>query len=69
MRVVETFDQKLWQAGQVVVLFAGLAHREDKCDRLGEEPTRDEGEHLRRSAIEPLGVVDDAYHRPIRRGL
>ena len=33
-------------------------------DRLRVKASRDEGEHLGRGAIQPLGVIDEADHRP-----
>ena len=48
-------------------LVARLAHREHQRDRLGQQPPRDEREHLRRGLIEPLGVVDHADERLLAR--
>jgi hypothetical protein len=42
---------------------AGLAHREDQRDALGQEPAGDERQRLHRDAVQPLGIVDDADQR------
>ena len=39
------------------------AHRDDHPDRLGQQPARHERQRLRRGAVEPLGVVDQADQR------
>ena len=39
------------------------AHRDDHADRLGPQPARHERHRLRRRAVEPLGVVDQADQR------
>ena len=41
----------------------GSRTREHDRDRLGEQPARDEPEHLRGGLVEPLEVVDDAQQR------
>jgi hypothetical protein len=45
------------------VVAAPRARRTHDCDALGEEPTSDEAENLRRGTVEPLRVVDDAQQR------
>ena len=56
---------QLRQARQLA-LVARVAHREHDRHRLGQQPPRDEAEHLRRGGVEPLGVVDEAQQRPLR---
>ena len=60
--VGQAADRQLRESRQ---LPAGLALREDERDRLRAQPPRDEGECLRRGAVEPLSVVDHAQHRPL----
>lgn len=43
--------------------------REDQAHRLRPQSARDEGEDLRRGAVEPLLVVDQADQRPLLRDL
>ena len=66
--VAETFDHELRQPLQLAVL-AGLAEPEDQRDRLGEQPARDEREDLRRGAVEPLRIVDQADQRLLLGGV
>ena len=49
-------------------LGAVVAGREDQCDRLGQQPSGDEGKCLHRHLVEPLRVVDDAEQRLIGSG-
>ena len=60
--VAEPVDGQLRQPGEDLVADAGpcCAHERDP---LGEEPAGDESEDLRRGAVEPLRVVDDADER------
>jgi hypothetical protein len=62
--VTEPVDRQLRQPGESVVTHVGAscAH---KRDPLGEEPAGDEPEDLRRGAVEPLRVVDDADERSL----
>ena len=46
--------------GTCCELLAGLARGEHEPDRLGQQPSGDEGERERRRLIQPLRVVDDA---------
>ena len=45
----------------------GVAHGEDQRDRLRQQPPGDEREGLRRRAVEPLRVVDQADQRLLAR--
>ena len=44
-----------------------LAHREHQPDRLRPQTARHERQRLRRRAVEPLRIVDDADQRPLLR--
>jgi hypothetical protein len=59
-------DRELGQAAQRV---PGLAGREQHHDRLGEQPSRYECQHLGRLSIQPLRVVHDTHQRMLRRDL
>ena len=48
-----------------LALVADLADREHQRDRLGIQAARDERQRLRRRAVEPLRIVDDAQQRPV----
>ena len=66
--LVEAREPQLGQAGQLA-LVARVAHGEHDRHRLRQQPPRDEAEHLRRGAVEPLRVVDAAEQRPLARDL
>ncbi len=59
--VAEPVQPLLGQAGQRV---ARPAHGEHDRHRLGEQPPRDEPEHLPGRPVEPLVIVDQAQQRP-----
>jgi hypothetical protein len=54
-------DHQFRQSRQVTGGDTGPEHH---ADRLGPQPARDERQDLRRGAVEPLLVIDDAYQRP-----
>jgi hypothetical protein len=62
----ETAERELRQPVEHVRV-GGLAQREDQAEPLRQQPARDEGQRLRRHAVEPLGVIDDADERPLLR--
>ena len=62
--VAQAADRALRQPVQLQRV-ARLAHREHQCDRLREQPPRDERQDLRRDPVEPLRVVDQADQRPL----
>jgi hypothetical protein len=67
--VAEPPDRQLREPGErlpVRLPAAGLADREHQGDRFRQEAARDERQHLRRGAVEPLRVVDEADERPLR---
>ena len=55
-------DHQLGQPRQVTGRDTGPEHQ---ADRLRPQPARDEREDLRRGAVEPLLVIDDAHQRPV----
>ena len=44
-----------------------FTNSEDHGDAIGEDAARDECDRLRRDAVQPMGVVDDTYERPVVR--
>ncbi len=56
----ESFDEQLRKRCKILDRHSG---REDERDVLGQQPARDERQRLRRTAIEPVRVVDDAQQR------
>ena len=60
--LAEPADGQLGQPGEDLVADP-RSRRADDCDPLGEEAASDEPEDLRRGAVEPLRVVDDARDR------
>src|SRR4029079_15317988 len=60
--LAEPADGQLGQPGEDLVADARSRCAYD-CDPLGEEAAGDEPEDLRRRAVEPLRVVDDARDR------
>ena len=57
-------DHELRQTLEMA-LAGRLAHREHQPDRLRAQTARHERQHLRRRAVEPLRIVDDADQRPV----
>lgn len=56
-------DRQVLQAG------AALANGEQQADPLGVDPAADEGQHVKRLPVEPLGVVHATQQRLPRGGL
>ena len=65
--LVQAADRQRRQPGQLVR--AVRAPSEHQRRRLRLEATRHEGQRLRRRAVEPLRVVDQAHQRPLGRHL
>ena len=64
--VTEPVDPPLREPGEEVVAET-RSRRTHDCDALGEQPSGDETQDLRRGTIKPLRVVDDADQRlPLR---
>ena len=61
-RVRKPGEPQIRQPRQLVGI-GRLTHREQQQDRLGLQAPGDEGKHLCRRPIEPLGVVDQAQQR------
>ena len=61
--VVQAHEVQHRQSGQIMPI-AGVAYRKNAGHRLREKPPRNEGEHLRGGAVEPLRIVDHAHERP-----
>ena len=57
----QPLDHKFRQSRQVTGRDTGPEHQ---ADRLRPQPAGDEREDLRRGAVEPLLVIDDAHQRP-----
>ena len=64
IRVTQTIDHHHRKSPEISVV-ARVAHGEYHCNRLRQEPPRYEAEHLCRSPIEPLRIIDDADQRPL----
>ncbi len=62
----QTLDLELRQPSQLTVRNPGRKHQ---AYRFGPQPTRHERQCLRRRAVKPLRVIDQAHHRPLRRRL
>ena len=62
--VVQASDGELGEPVEMR-LTGRVAHREHEPERLGPEPAGDEGERLRRGAVEPLRVVHHTQQRPV----
>ena len=71
--IADSSSARASQVGQAVdrhprearQLLARLALREHDGHRLGSQPARHEGECLRRGAVEPLCIVDEAEQRSL----
>ncbi len=63
----ETGEPQLAHTAIRQVLAVGIAHRDDEPDAVREQTPGDEGEHVRRFAVEPLRIVDDAQQGLPRR--
>ena len=59
--LTQPLNYKFRQSRQVTGRDTGPEHQ---ADRLGPQPPREEREDLRRGAVEPLLVIDDAHQRP-----
>ena len=57
------------QLGQASELRYRFPHCEYDPDLLGVKAASDERQRLRRSLVQPLGVIDQAQHRPFRCGI
>ncbi|MGD0684598.1 MAG: hypothetical protein ABSA03_05725 [Streptosporangiaceae bacterium] len=57
------------QLGQAIEVRYPFPHCEDDAYLLGVEAAGDERQRLRRGPIKPLGVIDQAQHRPFRCGI
>ena len=60
--VVEPVDGQFWKPGENIVADA-RPYCADERDPLGEKTACDETEDLRRGAVEPLRVIDNADQR------